>query len=234
MLIDLHNHTWPRSHDSVLDPADLIVRAKAAGLDGICLTEHDAVWPEEEARALAEEHEYLVIPGIEVSTDDGHILAWGVEKYVFGMHRAERLATHVAERGGCLVAAHPYRRQVPWKDDEEQWRQYLEKAARNPSYKHCIALEVLNGRGNARENRFSQDLQAQMGLPGTAGTDSHAVHDIGKVATYFESDAIETWQDLVQELQAGRFCAVDMESGQEYAVPAGKDYAPGIRRAVGG
>ncbi|SVD12573.1 uncharacterized protein METZ01_LOCUS365427, partial [marine metagenome] len=35
MLVDLHSHTWPRSHDSVLNPDDLIERAKKAGLDGI-------------------------------------------------------------------------------------------------------------------------------------------------------------------------------------------------------
>ena len=78
MLIDLHNHTWPRSHDSVLDPEDLITRAKELGLDGICLTEHDAVWNPTEAQALAEKHDFLVIPGVEISTDDGHILAYGV------------------------------------------------------------------------------------------------------------------------------------------------------------
>jgi hypothetical protein len=232
MLIDLHNHTWPRSHDSVLDPVDLVNRSREAGLDAICLTEHDAIWSPEEAQKLSEETGFLAIPGVEISTDDGHILAWGVEKYVFGMHRAERLAEHVAEREGCLVIAHPYRRQMPWKDDAEEWVKALAKAERNPAYQHCIAMEVLNGRGNERENRFSIDLGEQMGLPGTAGTDSHAVHDIGKVATYFESDAIETWQDLVRELKAGNFCAVDMTTGQEYAVPAGKDYSPLIQRAL--
>ena len=57
------------------------------------------------------------------------------------------------------------------------------------------------------------------------------VHDIGKVATYFESESIETWQDLVRELKAGNYCAVDMETGKEYAVPAGKTYSPLIQRA---
>ena len=112
MLIDLHNHTWPRSHDSVLDPADLASRAREAGLDGICLTEHDSVWDPVEAQRIAEDQNFLVIPGVEISTDDGHILAFGVEKYVFGMHRVGRLAEHVQERGGCLIAAHPYRRQI--------------------------------------------------------------------------------------------------------------------------
>jgi len=219
MLIDLHNHTWPRSHDSVLDPGDLVVRAKELGLDGICLTEHDTVWDPAEAQALAEKHDFLVIAGVEVSTDDGHILAYGVDKYVFGMHRVGKLAEHVKERGGALVAAHPYRRAIPWKDDPEAWQKALQRAEENPAMPHCIALEVLNGRGSERENRFSLELAERAHMGGTAGTDSHASHDIGKVATYFESDRIETWQDLVRELESGRFHAVDMETGKEYAVP---------------
>ena len=219
MLIDLHNHTWPKSHDSVLDPRDLAQRAKDAGLDGICLTEHDALWKEEDAQAIADEIGIIVIPGCEVSTDEGHILAWGMEKYVFGMHRVERLAEHVRERGGALVAAHPYRRQIAWKDDPGDWAQALDKASRNIAYGHCIALEVLNGRGRERENNFSVDLASMLEMPGTAGTDSHAVHDIGKVATWFETDDISTWQDLVRELKTGNFHAVDMETQEEIMIP---------------
>ncbi len=220
MLIDLHNHTWPRSHDSVLDPKDLAQRAKDAGLDAICLTEHDALWPEAEAQQIAEEIGITVIPGCEVSTDPGHILAWGMEKYVFGMHRVDRLAEHVYPRGGALVLAHPYRRQIAWKDDQNEWDLAVEKALNNSAMEHVIALEILNGRGKERENRFSADLAAKSGMNGTAGTDSHAVHDIGKVATWFETDSIETWQDLVRELKLGNFCAVDMETGEEFAIPS--------------
>ena len=220
MLIDLHNHTWPRSHDSVLDPRDLVERAKAAGLDGLSLTEHDALWPEAEAAALAEEFGIAVIPGCEVSTDEGHVLTWGMEKYVFGMHRTPRLAEHVNERGGAMVLAHPYRRQIAWKDDPEEWETAIVRALKNVAMPHCVALEVLNGRGKERENRFSLDLAAAAELPGTAGTDSHAVHDIGKVATWFETDSIATWQDLVYHLKQGNFCAVDMATKEEIWVPA--------------
>ena len=215
MLIDLHNHTWPRSHDSVLDPLDLIARAREAGLDAICLTEHDAVWPPEEVDKLCEETGFLVIPGVEISTDDGHILAFGVEKYVFGMHRAQKLADHVQERGGAMVGAHPYRRLMPWRDDDDEWRRALERASGNPGYAQCVALESLNGRGTDQQNRFSAELCALMELPGTGGTDSHAVHDVGAVATYFESDNIHDWRDLVRELQSGRYHAVDLRTQQE-------------------
>ena len=54
-----------------------------------------------------------------------------------------------------------------------------------------------------------------MELPGTAGTDSHAVHDIGSVATHFESDNIHDWRDLVRELRSGRYYPVDLRTQQE-------------------
>ncbi len=53
MLIDLHTHTQPLSHDSLLSPDELIEAARAAGLDAVCLTEHDFVWGPEEVRALS-------------------------------------------------------------------------------------------------------------------------------------------------------------------------------------
>ena len=67
MLVDLHSHTWPRSHDSVLNPDDLIERAKKAGLDGIVFTEHDVIWEDsdlEEIRA-----------SFFGSADDGELIA---------------------------------------------------------------------------------------------------------------------------------------------------------------
>src|SRR3990170_5637769 len=62
MLIDLHCHTRLGSEDSFLTPVELIQRAKALGLDGVCLTEHDWFWPPETLARLSEEHGILVVP----------------------------------------------------------------------------------------------------------------------------------------------------------------------------
>lgn len=210
MLIDLHSHTWPRSFDSIISPDDLIERAKLAGLDAICFTEHDAVWDETDLREIGEKHNFLVLPGVEISTDDGHMLTYGIDRYVFGMHHASQLAAHVTEREGAMVGAHPYRRQLPWKVQEgEEYEQALQRAARNPAYEYVIGLEVLNGRGNETENGFSKRLAENMDLPGTAGTDTHSLQDVGKCATYFEHQ-IHDVRDLIAELKAGRFHAVDL------------------------
>ncbi|MFN8555876.1 MAG: PHP domain-containing protein [Dehalococcoidia bacterium] len=213
MLIDLHAHTWPRSHDSVLSPDDLVIRAKQAGLDAIVFTEHDTLWDMKSINALREKHNFVVLAGVEISTDDGHMLSFGIDKYVFGMHRSDQLARHIDNADGTMVAAHPYRRQMPWyvRNDEE-YEQALQKAAQNPAYSFCCALEELNGRGSDKENAFSKRLADRMGMPGTAGTDSHAIQDIGKCATYFERDIADE-RDLIRELKAGRFYAVDLRAG---------------------
>jgi len=210
MLIDLHTHTKPLSWDSYLDPDDLIERSKAAGLDGICLSEHDYFWKPDDVAELAKRHSYLVLPAIEINTDDGHILVYGLDKYVYGMHRSHELAHYVEEVEGAMVAAHPYRRQMPWyMEGERDYDEALQRASRNPAYRYCAALEAINGRGSSKENAFSQRLAERMGMRGTAGSDAHARTDIGRCATRFERD-IRSTADLIAELNAGRFEAVDL------------------------
>jgi predicted metal-dependent phosphoesterase TrpH len=225
MLIDLHAHTWPRSHDSVLNPDDLIVRAKQGGLDAIVFTEHDTVWDYKSIEELRAKHNFLVMAGVEISTDDGHILAFGIDKYVFGMHRSRELASYVERAEGTLVAAHPYRRQMPWfSRNDEDYQTALDKAARNPAYQYVQALEELNGRGSDKENDFSRRLCEMMKLPGTGGTDSHAISDVGKCATYFEHD-IRDERELIAALKSNSYYAVDLRSG--VPVPSRQTASPG-------
>jgi predicted metal-dependent phosphoesterase TrpH len=201
----------------VLNPDDLIVRAKQAGLDAIVFTEHDTVWDYKSIEELRAKHDFLVLAGVEISTDDGHILAFGIDKYVFGMHRSKELASYVERAEGALVAAHPYRRQMPWfSRNDEEYRTALEKASRNQAYQYVQALEEWNGRGSEKENEFSKRLCALMGLPGTGGTDSHAISDVGKCATYFEQE-IRDERELIAALKTQKYHAVDLRSGTPVA-----------------
>ena len=205
MLIDLHTHTQPLSHDSDLTPDDLIEAAKAAGLDAVCLTEHDFTWDSDKVRDLARRHDFTVLHGIEVNSDDGHFLAFGLDQYVYGMHRTAELARLVEQAGGALVAAHPYRRQLPFElRDEGDWTEPLERAVANPAYRYVCDIETLNGRGRERENAFSQALGERLGLPAVAASDAHQRSDVGRYATAFQRDIADV-PDLVRELNAGRF-----------------------------
>jgi len=71
MLIDLHTHTFPKSDDSLLSPEELIVQAKRNGLDAVCVTDHDWYWTEGAIDHMSKEHNFLIIPGVEINTEEG-------------------------------------------------------------------------------------------------------------------------------------------------------------------
>jgi predicted metal-dependent phosphoesterase TrpH len=204
-LIDLHAHTYPLSHDSDLTPDQLVEAAKAAGLDGVCLTEHDFFWDHDKSADLGKRHDFLVIPGIEVNTECGHVVVFGLTEFVYGMHRMAELAGMCEEAGAAMIAAHPYRRQLPFELEKEgDWSEALERAVANVAYPRVDAIETLNGRGSDRQNAFSAAVCERHDLPRTAGSDAHTRSDIGSCATEFEVQ-IEGVADLISALRGGVF-----------------------------
>ncbi len=206
MFIDLHTHTKPWSDDSNLDIPELVHIAKQAGLDAICLTEHDWFRDKDTLAKLSQEHDFLILPGVELNTDDGHFLVFGVEKYSFGMHRTEYLKNVVDEAGGAMILAHPYRRNFHSDADVyDAVEQYYQKP-----FLHLIdTIEVFNGRASERENEFSQELCRRLNLKEAGGSDAHSASNIPSCATLFERK-ISNVKELIAELKAGRFRAVDL------------------------
>lgn len=77
-MIDLHLHTT--ASDGTLTPAELVVRAAAAGLTIISVTDHDTTAGDAEARAAASRAGLTLVPGIEITAiergRDVHILGY--------------------------------------------------------------------------------------------------------------------------------------------------------------
>ena len=211
LLIDLHTHTYPKSDDSFVSVDDLIDRAKTLGLDGICLTEHDGFWSSDDVKNLSRRHGFLVLPGSEINTDAGHILVFGLEEYVFGLHKPAFLRRLVNKAGGVMVAAHPYRRRYlsdPGKNPDAR-AEMLERALADDFFLMCDAIEGCNGRGKPDENEFSGDVGNAFALPSTAGSDAHRLEQLGTVATRFDR-RINNLESLVAEIKAGRFRAEEL------------------------
>ncbi|MDP2919378.1 MAG: PHP domain-containing protein, partial [Dehalococcoidia bacterium] len=206
MLIDLHTHTTPNSDDSFLSPTELILQAKKSGLDGICLTEHDWYWSHEAVAQLARESDFVVIPGVETNTEDGHVIAFGIDKFKFGMHRLSFLRQMVDEKGGFMILAHPFRRNFYSQDNIDET---VEKLCQKGIFKYLDTIETLNGRGKERQNQFSAALGKKLGWQGIGGSDAHELKDTPTCATHFERN-VRNLEELIQELKAGRYKPVDL------------------------
>lgn len=216
MIFDLHIHTSWNSADSNLHPAELIQEAKRLGLNGVVVTEHDKCWDRFMARDLAAEHNFLFLRGMEVSTDLGHILVYGLEEYVSGICQAEKLRRIVDDAGGAMVVAHPFRRAFTahFRNGEEPTPTTLEAAIRRPVFDLVHGIEVCNGGSIDRENKLAIEACAALGLAPTGGSDAHSDLGIGCYATQF-NDPIRTEADVIAALKHGRCQAVVLQKHEE-------------------
>jgi predicted metal-dependent phosphoesterase TrpH len=211
VILDMHVHTNIGSYDSNLSPLELIQRGKASGLDGVVVTEHDRGWDVDLARKLAREHDFLILCGMEVSTDLGHILVYGLEEYVSGILYAETLRKVVDKVEGVMFAAHPYRKafvNTNGRWDAPKPTLTVQQAADRTVVQLVDGLEVYNGATGDRENAMAGAVREYVGLHGIGGSDAHSEHGLGCCVTEFER-RVRNERELIEELRAGRFRAVN-------------------------
>jgi len=103
--VDLHSHT-NHSPDASMSPAELVKRAREAGLDRIAVTDHDAIEGAFRARELAPE---TVIVGQEISCAGGvELIGLFLEEWVRPGGSVEEIADRIRAQGGVVYAPHPF------------------------------------------------------------------------------------------------------------------------------
>lgn len=117
-LADLHIHSMYSKEDSVskfplwklkrMTVEAILKMAKKRGLSAIAITDHDNIEASFEAEKLAKRDGITIIPAIEISTKDGHILAYGVKKNIKPKMSAKATIEEIHRQGGLAVAAHPF------------------------------------------------------------------------------------------------------------------------------
>jgi predicted metal-dependent phosphoesterase TrpH len=114
--IDLHCHSW-FSADGVSSPEALIASAKRKGLHGFAITDHNTCdayhYMVDKGLARRDGQSvdgFLVVPGVEVSTADGHLLCIGVVLPQMKGAPAAEVARAARGLGGLAIPAHPYDR----------------------------------------------------------------------------------------------------------------------------
>ena len=207
--VDLHLHTNRGSSDSNLAPRDLVDRARAIGIGAVCITEHDNMWDSREIAALAAGSGVIFMRGMEVTTDMGHVGAFGLERYVGGIYKLAELRRVVNLEGGILIANHPFRYKLDQRfsfinpDSEPIDPTYPERAAKLEIFEMVDAIEVLNGACSEDENLFALKVARRLGLAEVAGSDSHSAGSVGCVTTLLDGP-IRDERELIEAIRSRR------------------------------
>ena len=195
--IDLHCHSH-FSVDGVSHPLQMIGRARELGLSGFVLTDHDTQEGIEyfKKRGLIREDgracdDFLIIPGMEVSTHEGHVLVIGARLDSMPGVRCSELLPLVQEQGGMCIAAHPF----------DPARRGVGRTVLN---EHAFdGVEVFNAASwfpglNAKAYQYAKVRDQLM----TVGSDSHHPASMGRSYQIIEADELSV-KSLIRALREG-------------------------------
>lgn len=185
LRLDLHVHT-SHSIDGLYSVGEMVAAAKAKGLNGIAITDHNTITGHREAEKFSKDG-FLVIPGIEVSSADSHIVGLGVSELVPRDLPADETVRRIRKQGGIAIAAHPF------------------ALGRRPGLVYSAkfdAIEVLNSRAILFSNPLARRFAERNKVPMVAGSDAHRRDEVGLAYTSVEcGPKIES---VLNEIKAGR------------------------------
>ena len=175
MKLDLHVHSR-LSHDGMERVDKIIKTAINRGLDGIAICDHDVYGAYDEAKRLAPEG-FIVIPGVEYTTDVGHVLAlfvtcgYDLPRDARGLCKLADLRAASDADGALLIAAHPFRKRETLPDI---------------LLPNVVGVEVANARDTVKtpgNTAKARSVAAEHGKFITGGSDGHILKEIGMCYT---------------------------------------------------
>ncbi len=187
----VHSHHSKDARGTVLELAQA---AQAAGMHGFALTDHDTIAGHTEIQEAREKTGMLIVPGIEVTTAEGHLLALGVSQEVprgLGFLETRDL---VEAQGGLVVPAHPLR--------------LISGMGPTALHRHTddgaiVAIEALNARERRLVQENTRQLVSELGVSPLGGSDAHWIRDIGTAYTVFPDPPV-TVDDVLDRIRRGQ------------------------------
>lgn len=158
--LDLHIHSQ-YSEDGSGSPKEIIKILKKKGLQGMAMTDHNNIEGSLNSIKVAPK-DFIVIPGVEISTLDGHILALNVRENIKRERSVEETIDKINDIGGTPIVPHIFRNLSG-----------IKKSKFKKIYKKISAIEVFNSCSVPQTNLKTVELARKFNLGGTGGSDSH-------------------------------------------------------------
>ena len=187
----MHSHTmW--SGDSTTTPDEIRDAVVAAGLDVVCITDHNAITG---AIELTSSLPCRVVVGEELKTHAGEIIGLFLrERVPIGVQPAQA-AELIRAQGGVVYVPHPF---------DPMRRNLAEPAMRDLAAAGLIdAIEVINAKTSLQSlNRRAAAFAEEFDLAAGAGSDAHVPLALG--AAYVEMPDFDGPADFLAKLRLGR------------------------------
>ncbi len=193
LAVELHAHSV-HSYDGQQTVEELLEAARAAGLDGLAITDHNEFAPSRRAADRAEEYGLIGVAGMEISTAAGHLLGLGIDRRIERGLRFRETVDRVHDAGGIAVVPHPF----------QELRKGVLGAIPREEVTAADAIEVYNSRLlTGRANRQADQFAESYGMSKTAGSDAHVAEMVGQARTLVETDE-QTSKAVCSAIRDGR------------------------------
>lgn len=185
LRIDLHVHT-ECSADSIITLDKLLFHAKRKRLDAVAVTDHDTL---EGASRYIKRTDFLIIPGIEISSLGGHIVALGIDELVPKGLTIEETLDRIHKARGVAIACHP--------------SALFKGSIGHRTSSRFDAVEVMNASviPFGRSVSTSRRMALSLGLPQVGGSDAHYGPEIGCAYTTVEAEPNN--REIMEALKSG-------------------------------
>jgi len=167
---DFHIHT-KYSMDCHNELEDIVKRCQKLGLTCIAIADHDAVEGGLELQKIAP---FKVIVAEEVQTYNGEVMGMFLKKRIASGIPIEKAIAAIKEQGGLVNIPHPFDPMRGLRLNADEF---------NKLAPQIDLIEVFNARvPTAQTNTKAENFAREHNLPGTAGSDSHSIIELGSVA----------------------------------------------------
>jgi len=175
LKLDLHIHSQ-YSEDGTGTHLEIAKILKKKGLNGMAVTDHNTVEGGLSALKVTTK-DFVVIPGVEISTKDGHIIALNIKENIPRSLTVEETVEKIIDKGGIPIVPHLYRSLSGIK--EKKLKKIIKKVP---------AIEVFNSCSVLQTNLRTMKIAKKYNLGGTGGSDSHIPSFVGEAYTLVDTN----------------------------------------------
>ncbi|MFB6201833.1 MAG: PHP domain-containing protein [Halorhabdus sp.] len=178
LSVELHAHS-SLSYDGRDPVEELLARAREVNLDALAVTDHDEIEASLRAVERAPAYDLIGIPGMEVTSAAGHVLALGVTDRIPAELPFTETLDRIHEQGGIAVVPHPF----------QESRSGVMARISRVELARADAIEVYNSRLlTGLANRQARTFAREHGIPQTAGSDAHIAEMVGQAVTRVDTE----------------------------------------------